>query len=216
MKSFRRELHFNLPTRRGLVNITRDVQKAIDESGVKEGLVLVNAMNITASVFINDDESGLHHDYEVWLEKLAPEKVGETCPECGNELVYRNGRFGRFISCSNFPSCRYTRKIEIKEKEKPEPTGKMCPDCGHELLKRKSRFGTYFLGCSNFPACHYMENLNGERIVSKKDRAKAEKTAEKKTAAKKTAAKKTTAKKTATKKTTAKRTVKKKAAEDEA
>lgn len=74
MKSFRRELHFNLPTRRGLVNITRDVQKAIDESGVKEGLVLVNAMNITASVFINDDESGLHHDYEVWLEKLAPEK----------------------------------------------------------------------------------------------------------------------------------------------
>jgi len=150
------------------------------------------------------------------MEKLAPEKVGETCPECGNELVYRNGRFGRFISCSNFPSCRYTRKIEIKEKEKPEPTGKMCPDCGHELLKRKSRFGTYFLGCSNFPACHYMENLNGERIVSKKDRAKAEKTAEKKTAAKKTTAKKTTAKKTATKKTTAKRTVKKKAAEDEA
>ena len=150
------------------------------------------------------------------MEKLAPEKVGETCPECGNELVYRNGRFGRFISCSNFPSCRYTRKIEVKEKEKPEPTGKMCPDCGHELLKRKSRFGTYFLGCSNFPACHYMENLNGERIVSKKDRAKAEKTAEKKTAAKKTTAKKTTAKKTATKKTTAKRTVKKKAAEDEA
>ena len=91
----------------------------------------------------------------------------------------------------------------------------MCPDCGHELLKRKSRFGTYFLGCSNFPACHYMENLNGERIVSKKDRAKAEKTAEKKTAAKKTTAKKTT-KKTATKKTTAKRNVKKKAAEDEA
>ena len=149
------------------------------------------------------------------MEKLAPEKVGETCPECGNELVYRNGRFGRFISCSNFPSCRYTRKIEVKEKEKPEPTGKMCPDCGHELLKRKSRFGTYFLGCSNFPSCHYMENLNGERIVSKKDRAKAEKTAEKKTAAKKTSAKKTT-KKTATKKTTAKRTVKKKAAEDEA
>lgn len=74
MKSFRRELHFNLPARRGLVNITRDVQAAVDESGIKEGLVLVNAMNITASVFINDDESGLHHDYEVWLEKLAPEK----------------------------------------------------------------------------------------------------------------------------------------------
>lgn len=74
MKSYRKELFFNIPKRRGLVNITRDVQKAIDESGVREGLVLVNAMNITASVFINDDESGLHQDYETWLEKLAPEK----------------------------------------------------------------------------------------------------------------------------------------------
>lgn len=74
MKSYRKELHFNIPSRRGIVNITRDVQQAVDESGVKEGLVLVNAMNITASVFINDDESGLHRDYERWLEKLAPEK----------------------------------------------------------------------------------------------------------------------------------------------
>lgn len=74
MKSFRKELWFNVPKRRGLVNITREVQRCIDESGVKEGLVLVNAMNITASVFINDDESGLHRDYERWLEKLAPEK----------------------------------------------------------------------------------------------------------------------------------------------
>lgn len=74
MKSFRKELWFNIPQRRGLVNITRDVQQCIDESGVKEGLVLVNAMNITASVFINDDESGLHRDYERWLEGLAPEK----------------------------------------------------------------------------------------------------------------------------------------------
>ena len=73
MISYRKEMFFNIPKRRGLVNITRDVQEAINESGVKEGLVLVNAMNITASVFINDDESGLHHDYEVWLEKLAPE-----------------------------------------------------------------------------------------------------------------------------------------------
>ena len=74
MKSYRKELWFNVTQRRGLVNITRDVQNAINESGVKEGLVLVNAMNITASVFINDDESGLHRDYERWLEKLAPEK----------------------------------------------------------------------------------------------------------------------------------------------
>ncbi len=74
MKSFRKELWFNVPARRGLVNITRQVQDAVTQSGIKEGLVLVNAMNITASVFINDDESGLHHDFEKWLEHLAPEK----------------------------------------------------------------------------------------------------------------------------------------------
>lgn len=74
MKSYRKELWFNAPKRRQIIRITEDVQSAIDESGIKEGLVLVNAMNITASVFINDDESGLHADYEHWLEKLAPEK----------------------------------------------------------------------------------------------------------------------------------------------
>jgi secondary thiamine-phosphate synthase enzyme len=74
MKSFRKELWFNLPTRRAFVNITPEVEKSIRESGIAEGLVLVNAMHISASVFINDDESGLHHDFEVWLEKLAPEK----------------------------------------------------------------------------------------------------------------------------------------------
>ena len=74
MKSYRKELWFHTDTRRQLINITPEVQKCLAESGVKEGMVLVNAMHITASVFINDDESGLHHDYEVWLEKLAPEK----------------------------------------------------------------------------------------------------------------------------------------------
>ena len=74
MKSYRKELHFCLPTRRGLVNITPQVRECLRESGIKEGFVLVNAMNITASVFINDDESGLHADFEQWLEGLAPEK----------------------------------------------------------------------------------------------------------------------------------------------
>jgi secondary thiamine-phosphate synthase enzyme len=74
MKVYRKELFFNIPTRRAFVNITREVQRCIDESGIKEGLVLVNAMHITASVFINDDESGLHQDFEKWLETLAPEK----------------------------------------------------------------------------------------------------------------------------------------------
>ena len=74
MKSFRKELTFRTPTRRALLNITPQVESALAESGIREGLCLVNAMHITASVFINDDESGLHEDFEKWLEKLAPEK----------------------------------------------------------------------------------------------------------------------------------------------
>jgi secondary thiamine-phosphate synthase enzyme len=72
MKSFRKELWFELPDRRGFVNITRDVAACVRESGTQEGFALVNAMHITASVFINDDESGLHQDFDRWLEELAP------------------------------------------------------------------------------------------------------------------------------------------------
>ena len=74
MKSYRHELWMEVPARRGFVNITPEVERALAQSGIREGLVLVNAMHITASVFINDDESGLHADMERWLEKLAPEK----------------------------------------------------------------------------------------------------------------------------------------------
>ncbi len=74
MKSYRKELWFDIPRRRQLINITPDVQDCLKESGVTEGLLLCNAMHITSSVFINDDESGLHLDFERWLEKLAPEK----------------------------------------------------------------------------------------------------------------------------------------------
>ena len=74
MKSYRKELWFDTSSRREYINITHDVQQCLAESGIKEGFLLCNAMHITASVFINDDEPGLHHDFEVWLEKLAPEK----------------------------------------------------------------------------------------------------------------------------------------------
>lgn len=74
MKSYRKELVFNTQKRREFLNITSCVEQALTESGIQEGLLLCNAMNITASVFINDDESGLHRDFELWLEKLAPEK----------------------------------------------------------------------------------------------------------------------------------------------
>ena len=85
MKSYRKELWFETPGRRAFINITPDVEEALAESGVSEGLVLVNAMHITASVFINDDESGLHADYETWLEELAPHAPTEH---------YRHNRTG--------------------------------------------------------------------------------------------------------------------------
>jgi secondary thiamine-phosphate synthase enzyme len=72
MKSYRKEMWFEIPTRRAFVNITSEIQDYVRESGIKDGLVLVNAMHITASVFINDDEAGLHKDFDTWLEKLAP------------------------------------------------------------------------------------------------------------------------------------------------
>ena len=73
MKSYREELWFQIPSRRGFLNITAKIEECLGKSGIREGLCLVNAMHITASVFINDDESGLHQDFEKWLEKLAPE-----------------------------------------------------------------------------------------------------------------------------------------------
>ena len=85
MKSYRKELWFNTNQRREIINITNKVQQAIDESSIKEGFVLVNAMHITASVFINDHETGLHQDYETWLEKLAPEKPYEQYHHNGYE-----------------------------------------------------------------------------------------------------------------------------------
>lgn len=86
MRRHREELWFRIPGRRGFVNITPQVQRAVDESGVVEGLCLVNAMHITAGVFVNDDESGLHHDHEQWLERLAPhEPVGQYRHNAGED-----------------------------------------------------------------------------------------------------------------------------------
>jgi len=85
MKSYRKELWFETSSRRQLVNITNEVEECLIESGIKEGLVLCNAMHITASVFINDDELGLHDDYEKWLEKLAPEKPHSQYNHNSNE-----------------------------------------------------------------------------------------------------------------------------------
>ncbi|HPY63477.1 MAG TPA: secondary thiamine-phosphate synthase enzyme YjbQ [Bacillota bacterium] len=85
MKSFRKVLTLNAPTRRAFIHLTPEVEKALAESGIREGLCLVNAMHITASVFINDNESGLHRDFERWLEKLAPEKPYDQYDHNGYE-----------------------------------------------------------------------------------------------------------------------------------
>jgi len=86
MKSFRKELWFEVPSRRAFINITSEIEEYVRESGVQEGIVLVNAMHITASVFINDDETGLHHDFDTWLEKLAPhEPVSQYRHNVGEE-----------------------------------------------------------------------------------------------------------------------------------
>ncbi len=85
MKSYHKELWFEVSSRRAFINITPEVEQCLAKSGIQEGLCLVNAMHITASVFINDDESGLHHDYEVWLEKLAPHAPVEQYRHNGYE-----------------------------------------------------------------------------------------------------------------------------------
>ena len=85
MKSFRKVLTLNTPTRRAFIHLTPEVEKALAESGIREGLCLVNAMHITANVFINDNESGLHRDFERWLEKLAPEKPYDQYDHNGYE-----------------------------------------------------------------------------------------------------------------------------------
>ena len=94
----------------------------------------------------------LDHAYEN-MEKKELERTGELCPECGNELVYRNGRYGRFVSCINFPSCRYTKA----ENEENNETDEVCPNCGSKLVMKKGRFGA-FLACSNYPECKYIKS----------------------------------------------------------
>lgn len=104
MKSYRKELWFKAPKRRAFMNITPDVNECLRESGIQEGLCLVNAMHITASVFINDDEGGLHQDFEKWLEKLAPEKPHSQYAHNGFEdnadAHMKRQIMGREVVCS--------------------------------------------------------------------------------------------------------------------
>ena len=105
MKTYRKELSMNVPRRRGFVNITRDVEEAIRESGIRDGLCHINAMHITASIFINDNESGLLGDWERWLEKLAPEKPHEQyrhndTGEDNADAHLKRTIMGRSVTCA--------------------------------------------------------------------------------------------------------------------
>lgn len=91
----------------------------------------------------------------MYKEPLKP--TGEKCPLCGGDLVYKTGKHGEFIGCSNYPSCKYVKK---EEKEQPKETGRLCPNCGSPLLIRKNKRGQEFIGCSNYPSCHYVESMN--------------------------------------------------------
>ena len=99
------------------------------------------------------------------MEKIQPKVVeGRVCPECGSPLVYRKGKYGEFIGCSNYPKCKY---IDKQKEEAEVITDHVCPKCGHQLVKRKSKRGE-FVGCSNYPKCDYMEDLNGKPLVKEK------------------------------------------------
>ena len=128
------------------VTYTADMEKHLDE--IAEGKL--------------DNIKELHEFYDEFMplideaynnmEKKELERTGELCPECGSELVYRNGKFGKFISCINFPTCRYT-----KSEQPQEEVDETCPNCGSKLVMKKGRYGS-FLACSNYPECKYIKS----------------------------------------------------------
>ena len=147
------------------VKYTANMEEGLDEiaEGKKESIAYLRKFY--------DEFTPLVLDAYDKMEVIPYEKVGDPCPECGGDLLIRFGRFGKFVSCSNFPKCKYTAALNAKEKEKPEEVGKECPECGKPLVKRKSRFNTYFIGCSAYPKCNYMETLDGEKIEPKYKRS---------------------------------------------
>lgn len=148
------------------VKYTAEMEKQLDE-------IAANRLDSVESLrsFYDAFEPLLDNAYEK-MEKKEAEKTGDKCPLCGGDLVYRQGRYGKFISCSNYPDCKYKQSIRKENYEEPEPIGRKCPECGAELLKRKSRYGNYFIGCSNYPKCKYIENIEGEEPKFKKWRKK--------------------------------------------
>lgn len=134
------------------VTYTADMEKDLDEiaEGNKESIQELKE-------FYDKFQPLLDQAYEN-MEKMAPQKTGELCPECGSELVYRNGKFGRFISCSNYPTCKYTKSEEENESEE------VCPNCGSPMVMKKGPYGS-FLACSNYPECKTIKKVKKEKEV---------------------------------------------------
>lgn len=209
------------------VTYTAGMEEHLDEiaSGNRDNIEEVRT-------FYHKFEPLLMEAYEK-MEKKELERTGEACPECGNELVYRNGRFGRFISCIDFPTCRYTKGEHDDELTSDD----VCPKCGSKLVTKKGRYGA-FLACSNYPECKYIKNTKekeepkptgelcpdcGSELVERKSRFGTtfvgcsnypkcryiKKDPNKKKKTKDAAAEKTTKAKKTTRKTTTKKVVKK-------
>ena len=144
------------------VEYTADMEKTLDviAEGEKDNIAYMHE-------FYDAFEPLVEEAYEK-MPKKELERIGRTCPNCGGELVYRNGRFGKFISCINFPTCRYTESDEVPEAQNQEK--KVCPNCGADMVIKKGRFGPFW-ACSNYPEC--------KTIVSLKEKPKPEPTGEK-------------------------------------
>ena len=121
---------------------TRDMENDLDE--VADGKLIWNEV---LKKFYNLFEPRVKDAFSD-MEKKAPQETGEICPECGNPLVIRKGRYGEFVACSNYPECKYIKKEETEEKEICD-----CPNCGSKIIEKKSRRGKIFYGCNNYPKC---------------------------------------------------------------
>jgi len=136
------------------VDYTKRMEDELDR--IAEGLRLsVDELRAFYNVF-----SPMYDKAMEEMEKIAPVKTGRVCPECGGELVERKGRFGTFVACGNYPTCKFVEKNENEAKKESELTGEICPDCGKPLVKRTSKYGKPFVGCSGYPKCRFIQGAD--------------------------------------------------------
>ncbi len=132
-----------------IINVTYTKEMEDDLDKVAEGTLVETKL---LDRFYKDFEPKVEEAFAK-MEKKAPEQIGEQCPECGSELVIRNGRYGKFIACSNYPECKYIKKEE--KENSPQKIIMKCPKCDGNIIERKSKKGKLFYGCSNFPKCKF-------------------------------------------------------------